>query len=518
MTLTWHFDVDWDGDGQLEANEADRMIGLTLTRGRPRLYRRSSGDRPGRYERMRVGRAVIDLDNYDQRYSAWNASSPLYTDIQPRRYARIRVNDGSTTYTLMTGFISEPTIESRDRASVVMEDGWAWLEGREAELPVQTDVPTGTAILDLLEEVSWPEQSWMLGMAGLGETTYLSAATPPGWSFGKSLDTGLDVIPAWWAEGKVDRQIFDLVESEHGFCYIDADGQFVFLDRDTLYKSTPVATITQSQLLTDLEIGQPSDVVWNRIIVVCKPWTHASSPAKIWQMGSATYVRAGESFTFRATFDNPADGIVTPVQVTDFEANESSDGTGEDLTSHFTASVSAGALSADITMTNNGTVPGYVTSLQLRGQAYTQDVFEVLAQDQTSIDAYGPHTLKMETDWIQDTLVAYDMATWLLSANAYYRAAPRVMLERRDAEQFGYDLGTHITLDLDWYGLEDDYRIGYIRTRWLDNTGQRVQTEWRLEPMDTQNYWRLGVRGRSELSEPWMITSVFVDSVTLLGY
>lgn len=495
LPLTYELDIDWDGDGVFESNEANRLVGYDIIRGRNKRFGVNGIEPP------QIGTCVLWLDNRDQRFSPWNASSPIFPTTTSRE-ARLRVTNSSTTYGLFRGQIREIAPVGRDEVRIELEDGWRWLD-RDVQIEVNTDVTTGDAITKILEGTSWPEPSWRLGTAEqgeLGETTFLAVPGGSIWEWGKSIDTGLTMIPFWWAGGQARAEIVSLVEAEAGFVYIDVDGQFVFLGRDTLYEKATDATITQSALLRDMEIAQPSDAILNRISILVRTRTKAAVAAIWTEQSGAVFIRAGESETLTATYLAATD-IVTPTTPTDYTFNTAADGSGADVSANLSIAFTAYGESAELAITNNGSVAGYVTLLQIRGAllSISSDT-EVLAVDTTSVNTYGPQDLRLRHDWAQNLREAIDYATWHLDFSKDPRPVPKVRIENR-VIQFAHDLGAQIDLEIALHGIDENYLIGFIRHRSLTRNCQSVQTEWHMERTANAEYWRLGTAGRGELGE-----------------
>lgn len=498
--LTWQLLVDWDGDGLVETDEADRMVGIQVQRGRPRQFSTTG------YERMRVGKANITLDNYDDRFTSWNTGSPLYPDVLPRRAVRIKVTNGATTYDVMWGFIRDIKLSGPrgDRASLIVEDGWRWLKDRAAPVDTRTNITTGAAIALLLEAAQWPAPNWRLGEVGyseLGLNTYITQAGGTSWSWDRDIDTGRDTIPFWWGSNEsAYTQLHQVAESESGFIYVAADGTFVFQDRDHMYNTSAAFTLTQAEVLKQITVGQPFNLVWNQVQVNVNTRIQGST-AELWKFqGSAFLVRAGNSVNLCASY-SPAINVLTPVATTDYTANSQPGGGGTDLTGNVTVTMLDYGTSADLTVTNTGGIDAYITLLRVRGDPLTlPDTTPVAAIDQTSIDAFGPRLLALDLEWQQDFEESTQYAFWLLSWLSNPQPEPSVHVERRDI-QFAHDLGTYLDFTSAKLGLSETYRLGYISHRSLDNACQKIVTEWRLERINAQEFWLLGTVGRSELGQ-----------------
>lgn len=81
--------VDWDGDGSYDGdyNEAFRVLGWSVDRGRDSVFN-PSGDGFTPYS---VGTLRLTLDNKDGRYDSWNTASPLYGNLIPGKRVQFRV-------------------------------------------------------------------------------------------------------------------------------------------------------------------------------------------------------------------------------------------------------------------------------------------------------------------------------------------------------------------------------------------------------------------------------------------
>jgi len=86
------------------------------------------------------------------------------------------------------------------------------------------------------------------------------------------------------------------------------------------------------------------------------------------------------------------------------------------MTSDIGIGVSKSSETMEITLTNNGTVPAYITKLQARGTAITaNDPASIKQEDATSKTAFGKRTWPSRTRFIPDTDEALDWADFNLS-------------------------------------------------------------------------------------------------------
>lgn len=474
--LQWWLEIDWNGDGGFEANESARIIDVTIERGRPRLFSDNG------IERDSVGTATIIFDNYDNRYSPWYTASPLYPNVLPNRQAVLKVVgiDG-TIYPLLRGVIDEPqTYNMADgRCKLTIKDGWALLDTVDVALALQANVGTDVVIGLVLDAAAWPS------------------------AYGRALDTASDTLAYWWVNSRARDAIAGVTDSEFGTVYIANSGAFTFKSRGSLNTQASTLTLTQDKIRKDnLTLGSPTDTVKNSISVKVHPINTIASGV-IWKLWDQPAIASGASVTFIAeyTYNNhavAAASVLTPVVGTDYTFGTALG--GSDLNAQLTITVTALSQTALIVVTNNGPSAGYLSLLQLKGQALDQpDTAAATSSDATSITAYGKRQLTLDLPWQQTVLVGQGLADWLKVWLKTATTAPRVTIENWPSIQFGYDRGARITLSLTAIGLNADFRIGRVQHAWKNRSAQAPVTTWTLEPVDMGIYWQLGTAGRSEL-------------------
>lgn len=107
MSLTYELDIDWNGDGVLDGlNEADRILRFAIDRGRSATI----GAPGSGFQLPNVGKLILELDNHDGRYDAWNKNSPFYGMINPGRKMQFRVLTGTVvdnTETISTAILAD---------------------------------------------------------------------------------------------------------------------------------------------------------------------------------------------------------------------------------------------------------------------------------------------------------------------------------------------------------------------------------------------------------------------------
>lgn len=470
QNLLYALEIDWDGDSLFSgANEANRMVEYSVERGRNFLIR---NDGKG-FERFRPGKLTVKLENNDRRYDPFYSSSPLYPNVVPGKFVKFWVVDGSTgtSYDLLRGRIEDikPVQDGDERfVTIIVKDGWRWLLDNNASIPLQEDISTDAAIDLVLDDISWPT------------------------IWGRSLGAGDDIIPFYWEDARSgSAAINELAESEIGFFYIAANGQAVFISRNTVLSSA--LTVSEDELLRDIKIPQPWEVNRNRIKVVMNSRIEQSG-VTMWTLGDIPFIETGASLVLWAnfTYENrpvAASSLTTPVESTDWTANTERGGTGSDLSSDFTMVITTiFSESAKITVANNGSVGGHLTLSQLRGDAVDSPYSTSFIQDNSGSDQ--PRTFVFNTRYQQESQKGANVASFLGTILNEIKEFPEISLEGRPDTQFDLDLGSRITIGIASLGISDDYRIGHITHESLTPNCQAVRTTWRTEPFnDLSSYW-----------------------------
>lgn len=205
--------------------------------------------------------------------------------------------------------------------------------------------------------------------------------------------------------------------------------------------------------------------------------------------------------------DNPGTRVggldmQTPVATTDYLMNTAQDGTGVDVTADFTVVASFTAAGVRFTITNNGSVPGYVTKLQVRGRG----VYRTTVIVEETIDAqFGQQVEEIEMPYQTDVNVANDVATYRKQqlSRPLARVNSVTFRANRTPTMLGVAVigepGSRISITETVTGLDaEEFLITGVR---LDlqalKDGGLLWCTWYLEPASTQRYWLAGVDGAS---------------------
>ncbi len=465
-SIAWGVEIDWDEDGVFDGtNEASRMCGLNITRGR-RSMLQSTGSG---FELIETGKARITLWNDDGRYDGWNTASPLYPNVMYGKDVRIRVRDFTTGtiepvfYGVIADIVPEG-YDERPKVTIVVEDGWVFLRNYSARVSIQTNIAIEDAIDAILTDIRWPAR------------------------WGTNLDTTVDIVPYWWASGdrKAATDCEDLANSVFGNFFIAADGSARYLSRTNLGASA--ADFMQADVYKDIVNPQP----WVNYRNVMRLKVHprdVSGTALLYEcFGTTPRIGIGETYTLWANYTYngvavAAMSVVTPVSVIDYTLNTAIDGSGTDVTASCTVTALNLGGTAKVVITNGSGSVVYLTKMQLRGVAlfekYALDV--VYPADPDSVEK--PREFLMDLPWQQSPNVATDFTTIFGPFLEGLHPFPAIQIESNFAKQFGIELFETCTFTSDKLGIHGvSFRIGGIEHETVDDNCQRVITRFYLEP------------------------------------
>lgn len=467
--LVWDVSIDWDEDSIYETNEAARLTGYQITRGRTRLLKEAGQG----FESISTGTVIVTLRNDDGRFDAWNTSSPLYPNVNYGKDIRVRVKDlaTGTIYPRFRGTITNivPMGYGDDaQVEIHASDTLDFLRNYPGRVALQENITPDAAIGKILDAVNW-KSTW-----------------------GRNLDVSSETIRYWWSSGnrQAINDIEDLAISFLGYFFVDASGQARFIKRSSV--SASVASYDQTQLLKDIGNPQPYEIRRSVTRLKVHPRT-AASTGTIWQLlGNTPSITPGaaNALTLFAnyTYNNvavPAKNVITPVATTDWLINSQSDGLGTDLTGSCTCVMTDFGDTAKLVFTNNSASLGYLISAKIRGDAiYEPNASDVTYPSDLSTIS-SPRELVFDLQWQQDINIAVDIANVLGPFYAGQHPMPNIKLDSQPSLQFVPELFDIVTLTVDYLGLTgQSYRVGGIseQTDTQYENCQRVITHLYLEP------------------------------------
>ena len=490
MPITYTIAIDYDHDGDFTDSGEDisaHVLDLKWKLGLARAYDISADD----------SRAQITVRN------PTSAFSPEQNTLDSGTRVRIQSDDGITTRTHFTGFISHVAPsegEWGDQTAVIhLQDIQPWLDDSQVILSPQIDVTADIVISALLDQAIL-RRAVIDGYCIIDITGYNlidSVSIFPAENVTRTLETGktqFAYVGDWWQETIPVRQaIRELVESERGRFYINRDGEVVFLNRHfTLINKTISATFTDDMQNLDYRYG---DERINRLSITMTPREVGASNTTIWQLDRAQKIIQEQAYTFNLHFKDEQN---EPIGMLEFDSltvafNTAEDGTGETVTEDVSAEiVDIGFTNMQILVANEGNADLYLTSVVVKGKPlYRRDPLEIVVSDGEGMHIYG---LKREA-WNLPALTDVELA----HAFAQYEVARRkhpsgtiqtlgAMTRDHPSEVLGLTLFDRIRITEAQTGhTAQDYFI-IAESHHVSQGGTQHQVKWTLEPADSTRF------------------------------
>jgi len=478
-------EVDWDNNGSFAGTyddiTADAMY-AEVSRGKDERL-------PFDRVKTNTGQMSLTVKNTDEKYCPENSGGVLYGNLLPRRPVRFRVEYDGVVYEQFSGYIENiipHPHKAEQTARILCVDGMDYLGRADVHVVLQENQYSGTLIGLLLDSAGW-------------------SATK------RNIDTGISQFTIWYGHGKGLDEIRKLEDSDLGFFYVDETGDAVWEDRHyrfvTTRCSTSQATFTNS--MVDITYTEGARSIFNEVRCPVTPHT-LESAAEIWEMVDVAggnelvgvpFLEIGQSKTFWAEFANFSKNIVDPMVAYNganfnYRANAAADNSGADATGDVTCTITPYAKSAKVVVTNNGAISCYITSLNIRGQVYTDGrTVSAKAEDSTSQTTYQQRTLVLEGEYFDDMEVAEDMCDYILALRKDPQPEMTLTMMNSDAtlsqEMLQRKISDRITVVHTDLGVNDDCYINKIHSRWNMN-GARMSTVWTVARASDEQYWTLG--------------------------
>lgn len=372
------------------------------------------------------------------------------------------------------------------------------------------------------------------------EIMTLLVANVPRAPEGTSIATGRETFAYAIDTARDDRQnpvlqeIARVVNSELGFFYVRGDGTAVFEARSDRVGATDDATFDNN--MSGLSVSTSREALISRVQVITHPRTVDLTTKALYRLQSVPEIAPGATLDLVGGYTDPSNrasriggtSMIAPVATTDYLANSAANGSGTNLTASITVAATFASNSARLTITNNASVPAFITTLNARGIGiydYEQTVGE--AEDATTASDFGEQVVALDMPYQSDVAMGVDAARYLLSiyrsseigvwslgtagsselgltTQLAFRVVTTVgsvsvapATAALQTQILARDIGDRIGLTETVTGLDASF---YIQATDFEVRAPGVAfVTWTLAPADTTTYWRLGTAGVSEL-------------------
>ena len=400
-------------------------------------------------------------------------------------------------YDLFYGFIEEiiphPHLSEQD-CVITAADGIDYLSRHDMATALYKDAHTGTIQSYILDDALWNMDM-------------------------RLIDDGQDTVPYWYGHNVKARYAQEQIDdSEQGFSFIDGAGHYHFEDRH--HRSTATHQTSQATFdntMSNITYSLNPKNVYNQIKVTVTPW-ELKSLTTLWTLQETPSIPAGEARSWWADASVSGQSVfvdawTTLVATTDYTANSESGGGGTDMTSDIAVTLSKLAKTMKITLTNNGSVPAYITLLQARG-TYYDDLTKVTlkAEDSTSQTAYQKRTYEIDGKYMTDADKAQDYVDYAIGKYKDPRAELGMSAMNQDTATLtsilSLEISDRITVVNTTLGVNDDYFIDYMEHD-VSMGGKLHTVNYRLSDTLAEDFWCLDYSALASSSD---------EGQTKLGY
>lgn len=302
-------------------------------------------------------------------------------------------------YGYVHDIVPKPAQRGRKLAVLEAFGSLAQFTEENVELPMSTSIAAGDAIDDILDELGWPAGD-------------------------RDVDTGQSLFARFWSPSTSALKLLRSVEkSENGFIVEDRNGDLRFEDRHrrllaphTVSQATLDDAITSTLRYHNPEQQNPRQFIRNSFTLDVRTFI-VGSLATLWALpetgANSPLLAPGQSRTFKALYpvaDSPSEDVgvdawTTPVESTDWVANRQSDGGGVDGSADvdLTDTTKRGNSMA-FTLTNNGVVVLFLTTVQARGTPVSQsDPIPMKSEDAASIALFKTRSFHLSEHYISSS-------------------------------------------------------------------------------------------------------------------
>jgi hypothetical protein len=149
-----------------------------------------------------------------------------------------------------------------------------------------------------------------------------------------------------------------------------------------------------------------------------------------------------------------------------------------------------------LVITNNGSVPAYITLLKARGTYYNPNTTVTKKSENTdSQAAYQKRTLEFDGKYMYDADQAQDLADYAIGKYKDPRAELSMYVMAQDSTMLsnilGLEISDRITVVNDTLGLSADYFIDYMEHN-ISMSGKLHTVNYHLADCINEDFWCLG--------------------------
>lgn len=463
----------------------------------------------------------LTVRNTDKRFSPENASGPYFGSLTRSTPVRVQCTFANVTRNMFFGQIDgiEPAGDTRgDRRATIRCGGiLSRLQRVMVNVPTQENVRANDVAAAVLNDASFTANAsgrWLLGVVGVSELGSTTELGDGGELF--EPETGISLFTVigdqWSDETTAYGALRDVAGQEYGRVWVSRAGRVKLWNRHHFILHTNIDDFLSDGDLRSIRYSFGDDVI-NEVVVAARPRVISSGNEVLAKLDAQSILikpNTTKSISFR--YEDSATGLkiggknaVTPVKGTDYNANSAEDGSGTDMLSVMSATItdeSSTSCRVDFQNASTDTEVWLQPGAQLRGIKITDyGQIEGRAIDQTSVDDHGLQRWRYPYD-LDDAGVAQSMADFLLSQRSQPAGLVKSITLAAHASGgqmyrcLARSIGQKISLAETQIGLATTYFIIAESWRLAD---RQVEVTWQLAYAETNYYWILGLNNFAEL-------------------
>jgi hypothetical protein len=394
------------------------------------------------FEKFRPGTANFILDNMEGVYSPDNATSPYAGLMRPQLQVRIHASHSSNSYSMFQGYIDEwspnPDLSNPRICNIMCRDQGKRLMNRNITTSMFINYNVGSVFVEVMS------------LANVN-------------SF--SIDIIADEQPyAWFRDRKLTGVIDELLTEGFFFAYADGAGTFNVKKR---YFDLEQVVVASFQEFKQLEYVLNDDFVMNDVTVEGVPRKLDPDIRSIANIDNSILIQASASVTFFLEYldpDNsepsPAQGLVAPINSTDYQMFVNSDGTGTELTATCSASVTFFGQTAKNVVFNGSSTDAWLTRYGIRGQPlHRGSRISSNIENDSSQSVYGRQSFRLSNEMLAKESHNNNYAKFLI--DRYHNPKPdvRVTVENVFPNILNIDLAEKVVLIDSITGISGQYIV-----------------------------------------------------------
>lgn len=436
------------------------VLGVDITR--------AAGDL---FDGIRASDAVIMLDNMAGHYSPQNAGSAYAGLLRPNLPVKVEGHYGGTTYPLFRGYIDDisiqPSLPGERTATLSCRDEIKNLSRRI----ITTSMFASTYVSSVF-------------------TSILQAANVN--SFQVNLGTADETPYAWFKRRSALGALEEVIRAGYYRAFVDPLGVLQVQGRYWDQQQLVVQSYDNAAL--NLSYGINDDSVFNHVTVDGQPRLRSTNIRTLAWIEVPILIPGSAGVGFFLDYfdpDNfepaPADGMVSPVNSSDYLTNVASDGSGVDKTASTSATVTFFGETAVCSIFNGDAAAVYLYKFQLRGKSIQRlPRIAVVSEDSSSQNVYGQRELSVAADVIADRQFIANYADFIKDRFKNPYAGIRMTTRNEMPDGLQFTMGDVIHVQEANTGIGTRFTIIGVRHEIRTQGGWTHTTEWRLDTFRDQ--------------------------------